>query len=142
MHAIGDMRLHSNAKIELLRRVPLFARCSRRELAHLAAAADELDVPAGKTLAAEGKTGREFVVIVEGAADVRRKGRKINALGPGDFLGEIALVTGRPRTATVTTTSPSRVLVLTARDFKRLLEEMPPVAVKVLAAVAERLAGD
>jgi CRP/FNR family transcriptional regulator, cyclic AMP receptor protein len=137
-----SMTLRKNAKIELLRRVPLFERCSARELGEVAALADELAVPAGKTLAAEGRSGREFLVLVEGAADVRRSGRRVNRLGAGDFLGEIALVTGRPRTATVTTTEPSRVLVLTARDFRRLLEGMPQIAAKVLAALGERLPAD
>ena len=136
------MSLRKNAKIELLRGVPLFERCSARELGEIAAVADELGVPAGKVLAAEGERGREFVVLVEGAAEVRRKGRRINTLAAGDFLGEIALVTDRPRTATVTTTGPARVLVLTGRDFQRLLERVPSLAVKVLAALGERLPAD
>ena len=74
-----------------------------------------------------------------GAADVHRKGRKINTLVKGDFLGEIALVTGAPRTATVTTTAPSTMLVITARDFKALLRHMPSLQLKVLEALASRL---
>jgi CRP-like cAMP-binding protein len=78
-------------------------------------------------------------VLVEGSADVRRKGRKINTLGAGDFLGEIALITGAPRTATVTTTAPSQMLVVTARDFRSLLRHMPSLQIKVLEALASRL---
>jgi len=78
-------------------------------------------------------------VIVEGYADVRRKGRKINTLRSGDFLGEIALVTGGPRTATVTTTAPTRVLVITARAFRSLLRRMPALQLKVLETLAARL---
>ncbi|HTO25627.1 MAG TPA: cyclic nucleotide-binding domain-containing protein [Gaiellaceae bacterium] len=131
--------LRKDAKVELLQRVPLFERCSKRELQEIAGLADELDVPAGRTLTTEGRTGYEFVVIVEGSASVKRKGRTINTLRSGDFLGEIALVTGTPRTATVATTSQSRVLVLTARDFRRLLRDTPAIQLKVLEALAARL---
>jgi CRP/FNR family transcriptional regulator, cyclic AMP receptor protein len=134
--------LRKNAKIELLRNVPLFERCSRRELALIAALADELTLAAGRKLTQEGKPGREFIVLVEGTAEVRRKGRRVNVLVGGEFLGEIALVTDRPRTATVTTTTPARLLVVTARDFRRLMEEMPSIQAKVLAALAARLPGD
>ena len=131
--------LRKDAKVELLQRVPLFERCSKRELQEIAGLADELDVPSGRTLTTEGRTGYEFVVIVEGSASVKRKGRTINTLRSGDFLGEIALVTGTPRTATVATTSQSRVLVLTARDFRRLLRDTPAIQLKVLEALAARL---
>ena len=131
--------LRKDAKVELLQRVPLFERCSKRELQEIAGLADELDVPAGRTLTTEGRTGYEFVVIVEGTASVKRNGRTINTLKAGDFLGEIALVTGTPRTATVATTSQSRVLVLTARDFRRLLRDTPTMQLKVLETLAARL---
>jgi CRP/FNR family transcriptional regulator, cyclic AMP receptor protein len=131
--------LRKNAKLELLKRVPLFSRCSKGELSEVAMLADELDLPEGRKLATEGATGKEFVIIVEGAADVRRKGRKINTLGAGDFLGEIALIAGVPRTATVTTTEASRVLVVTAPAFKQLLRDSPSIQLKVLEALAERL---
>ncbi len=131
--------LRKNAKIELLKRVPLFEDCSKRELDEIAAIADELAIQEGRELTREGATGQEFLVIIEGAADVKRKGRKVNALGSGDFLGEIALVTGAPRTATVTTTKPSRMLVITARDFKSVLRRVPSLQLKVLEALASRL---
>jgi CRP/FNR family transcriptional regulator, cyclic AMP receptor protein len=131
--------LRKDAKIDLLRRVPLFERCTRRELQQIAAVADELDLPAGRTLTREGRTGYEFIVLADGAAEVRRKNRVVNTLRSGDFLGEIALITGAPRTATVTTTKPSKVLVVTARDFRRLLRETPSTQLKVLEALAARL---
>lgn len=131
--------LRKNAKLELLKRVPLFADCSKRELETVAAIADELTMPAGRELTKEGARGAEFVVLAEGAADVRRRGRKVNTLGSGDFLGEIALITGTPRTATVTTTAPSRVLVMTAPAFRRLLRDSPSLQLKVLDALARRL---
>lgn len=134
------MRLHKNAKVELLKGVPLFGRCSKRELTEIAQIADEIDLPEGKQLTKEGGRGREFFVLLEGEADVRRKKRKVKTLGPGDFLGEIALVTRTPRTATVTTTSPVRALVVSEQNFRRLLERSPDVQIKVLEALAERVA--
>jgi CRP-like cAMP-binding protein len=134
------VRLRKDAKIELLKGVPLFARCSKKELAEIAQIADEIDLADGKQLTKEGSRGREFFVLIEGSADVRRKRRKIGALGAGDFLGEIALVTKVPRTATVTTTSPVRALVVSEQNFRRLLERSPDVQIKVLEALAERVA--
>jgi CRP-like cAMP-binding protein len=131
--------LRKNAKIDLVARVPLFEHCSKRELADIAALADELSLPAGRKLAAEGAAGHEFVVIAEGAAEVKRRGKVVNRLRAGDFLGEIALVTGQKRTATVTTTEPSRLLVLTAPAFRSLLRDHPGLQLKVLDALAERL---
>ena len=134
--------LRKNAKIELIKHVPLFDGLSKRELDEVAAIADELAIDAGSELTHEGAAGHEFLVLVEGTADVRRKGRKVNTLGSGDFLGEIALITGVPRTATVTTTAPARMLVITARDFKSLLRRTPSIQLKVLEALASRLPDD
>jgi len=131
--------LRKNAKIELLKRVPLFERCSQRELAQIAALADELSLPAPRSLTSEGSGGFEFIVLVEGEADVVRKGRVVNELGPGDFVGEIALVTGRPRTATVKTRGPARILVLTASSFRALMHDVPAIEDKVLAAITARI---
>lgn len=131
--------LRKDAKIELLKRVPLFESCSKTELAKIAAVADEVSLPADRDLTKEGEPGREFVILVEGAAEVRRKGKVINQLGDGDFLGEIALVADVPRTATVTTTWPSRILLLTDRSFRSLLRETPSLQTKVLSALASRL---
>jgi CRP-like cAMP-binding protein len=131
--------LRKNAKVDLIAGVPLFERCSKRELAEIASLADELDLPAGRKLAAEGASGHEFVVIAEGAAEVKRRGQVVNRLRAGDFFGEIALVTGQKRTATVTTTEPSRLLVLTAPAFRSLLRDHPGLQLKVLDALAERL---
>jgi CRP-like cAMP-binding protein len=131
--------LRKNAKIELLKRVPLFERCSQRELAQIAVLADELDLPDSRNLTSEGSKGFEFIVLVEGAADVLRQGQVVNELGPGDFVGEIALVTGQPRTATVKTRGPSRILVVTASGFKSLMREVPAIQDKVLAALTARI---
>ena len=132
--------LRRNAKIELLKGVPLFAHCSKKELNEVAARGRRDRHAREKTLTSEGDPGREFFVLIEGTADVRRKGRKVNAMGPGDFFGEIALVSDRPRTATVVATSPARLLVVTDRAFRELMRKMPSIQDKVLSALAARLA--
>jgi CRP-like cAMP-binding protein len=134
------MPLRKDAKIELIRSVPLFSNCSKRELAEIASMADELDFPEGKTLIKEGERGREFLVLVEGTVEVSRKGRTLAPLGRADSIGEIALVLDVPRTATVTTTSPVRALVLTNQSFRSLLEGSPQIQLKIIRSLAERLA--
>ncbi len=131
--------LHKNRKIELLKHVPLFADCSKKELGEVARVADEIDLRAGKTLIKEGSPGREFFVLVAGTADIKRKGKKIASAGPGDFFGEMALLSDQPRNATVVTTSPVDALVVTARNFRTLVETNPLFALKVMRAVADRL---
>jgi CRP-like cAMP-binding protein len=134
------VRLGRNQKADLIRNVPLFTHCTKSELAELTKIADEIDVPEGKELTREGDRGREFFVLLDGNAVVRRGGRKVNQLGPGDFFGEIALVSRSPRTATVTTTTPARLLVITGASFKSLLEHQPKIQLRVLEALADRLA--
>jgi CRP-like cAMP-binding protein len=131
--------LHRNAKVELLKRAPLFAGCSKKELDRVARVADEIDLSEGKVLTREGERGREFFVLIDGTADVHRNGRKINTMGSGDFFGEIALVSDRPRTATVTATSPVRALVVTDRSFRDLIRDTPSIQLKVMETLAERL---
>jgi CRP/FNR family transcriptional regulator, cyclic AMP receptor protein len=134
------MQLRKNAKVDLLRQVPLFAQCSKRELETVASIADEVAIDEGTKLTRQGDRGREFGVIVDGSASVSADGNEIAALGAGDFFGEIALVSDIPRTATVTATSPVRLLVVSARDFRRLMRESPGVQNKVLQALAHRVA--
>lgn len=134
--------LHKDAKIELLKRVPLFAACSKSELQEIAALADELDLPGERNLTSEGAGGFEFLVLVEGEADVLRQEEVVNELGPGDFIGEIALVTGRPRTATVRTRGPARILVMTASGFRTLMHDVPSIQEKVQAAITARTDDD
>jgi CRP/FNR family cyclic AMP-dependent transcriptional regulator len=136
------MQLGRNAKIDLLRNVPLFSECSKAELRELALVADELDLREGRILVREGRPGREFFVLIEGSVRVTKNGRKLNELGRGDWFGEIALLTNTPRTATVTATSPIRVLVVTDRAFRLVVERMPTIALKVLASLGQRLASD
>ncbi len=134
------MALGRNAKVELIRQVPLFSQLSRREVEEITKIADEIDVKAGKVLTREGERGNEFFVLLGGAARVERGGKKVNTLGRGDFFGEIALVSRSPRTATVTTTEPSDLLVITGTSFRALLEHSPRIQLRVLEALADRLA--
>jgi CRP/FNR family transcriptional regulator, cyclic AMP receptor protein len=136
------VKLRKDTKVDLLKRVPLFASCTKDECRVLATIADELDLPEGRALTREGQPGREFFVLVDGTVDVVQGGEKIAELGAGDWLGEIALLTQAPRTATVTATSPVRVLVITDRAFRQVIEATPSIAVKVLERVGERLAHD
>jgi CRP/FNR family cyclic AMP-dependent transcriptional regulator len=133
------MALRSNAKIDLLKNVPLFAGCSKDELRRLASIADEIDLREGTVLTREGRTGSEFFVLVEGTVRVTKDDRTLADLEGGDWLGEIALLTEAPRTATATATSPVRALVLVDRDFRRVVSEVPSIAMKVLTSVAERI---
>ena len=134
--------LGRDAKVELLKSVPLFAGCSKTELRRLAATADEIDVRDGYVLMREGRPGREFFVLIEGSVQVTRGEKKLSELGPGDWFGEIALLTKIPRTASVVATSAVRALVVTDRAFRQLVETMPSIAIKVLASLGDRLAAD
>ena len=133
------MALRKNTKLELLKRVPLFRECSKRELEEIAKIADEIDFREGKQLTREGAAGREFFVLVEGTAEVTKGNRKLRMMSDGDFFGEISLITRLPRTATVTTVSPVRALVVTDRSFRRLLESDAQIQRKVLTALGERI---
>jgi CRP-like cAMP-binding protein len=134
--------LSRTEKVELVRRIPLFADCTKAELNEVALSADEREAEAGARLTEEGRRGREFFILVEGAVAVRRGGRKLADLGPGDWFGEIAILTYKPRSATVTATSPVRLLVISDRAFRRVVETTPRIALKVLRSVAERLEHD
>jgi len=137
----GVMPLTRDAKVQAIKGVPLFSRCAKKELAEVAKLADEIDFGPGREFIREGALGREFFVLIDGEAEVQRKGRKVRTLRRGDFFGEIALIARTPRTATVTTTD-SRLLVITAHSFRTMLNHQPVIASKVLAALAERLAPD
>ncbi len=130
----------TSRKVESLRRVPLFGHCSRKELEAIARLGDELDLPEGKVLMKEGDRGREFFVLLGGTADVTKDGAFVRQLIPGDFCGEIALVSKQARTATVTATTPLEVFVITDQAFGGLMTRMPIVASHVLDALGERVA--
>jgi CRP/FNR family transcriptional regulator, cyclic AMP receptor protein len=125
--------------LDHLASVPLFSGCTTKELRDIAKATVELTLDEGKEFVTQGDVGREAFVIVEGSADVSRGGNTIATLGPGDCVGELALLDHGPRTATVVATSPLTVLVLGPREFSGLLDEVPTLNHKILAALAGRI---
>ena len=132
------MRLHKDAKAELIRSLPLFADCTSAEVAEVAAIADEIDLSAGRKLTTQDADGQEFVVIVDGEAEVIKGEEAVNRLGAGDFFGEISLLTGAPRTATVVASTSVHALVIEGHAFRRLLEDAPDIREKVERALADR----
>jgi CRP-like cAMP-binding protein len=134
------VRLHRDAKVDLISRVPLFATCSKKELRLIANLADQVEWPEGKTVIREGEFGSEFFILLEGTVSISRDGEKLGDLTAGEWVGEIALVENVPRTATVVTTSRVAALVLTRGGFSRLVDDNPSIAGKVMAQVGERVA--
>lgn len=123
----------------LLAEIPLFAGLDPSELAQVARWADDVDVPAGRTLATEGEFGYEFFVILDGTAEVRRGATVLRSLGEGDFFGELALLATDARTASVVATSPLRLVVIAGAQFRQLDAALPEVAERLRRAVGERL---
>lgn len=129
----------SKAYLDHLAGVSLFTSCNRRELQKIARAADEAEIEAGRTVVEQDATGHEAFVILEGEAQVIRNGAVVTTLGPGAAFGELAILDGGPRTATVVATTPLRLLVLGQREFGALIDEVPGLAHKLLTALARRI---
>jgi CRP-like cAMP-binding protein len=129
----------SDPKLDLLHSIPLFARLGKSDLKRLGQLADEVDVKAGKVLMRQGEFGSEMFVVVSGAVRVEQNGETINELGPGAWLGEMALLSEGRRTATVTATEPTRAFVVAHREFHALMDEMPSVRAAVFDCLAERI---
>ena len=119
--------------------VPLFAALSTKDLQKLAKVSDEVTIEAGRVLVEQGTTGRECYVIVEGEAEVFRADQNLATLGPGEAFGELALLDGGPRTASVRAATNLTVLVLGPREFGGLLDEVPGIAHQILANLAGRI---
>src|SRR3954447_13079487 len=128
-----------DAKLELLGNIPLFAACTKRDLARIASLADEVDVAKGKVLTRQGEPGRECFVIAEGRAKATMRGRRSASMGPGAFFGEMSLLDQGPRSATVTAETDMQLLVLTSQGFWSLLRDVPVVAPRIMRVLAERL---
>jgi CRP-like cAMP-binding protein len=128
-----------DSKLEHLAQVRLFSTLNKRELTLVGKASDEVRVPAGEVLVSEGATGREFYLILAGQAIVRRGGRRVAMLGPGQYFGELSLLDRGPRTATVVADTDMTLLVLGQREFSSILEAVPVVSRKLLEAMAHRL---
>jgi CRP/FNR family cyclic AMP-dependent transcriptional regulator len=118
--------------------IDLFSSLSKRERSEIASRADELDISEGTHLVREGEFAYEFFVIEEGEAEVLRGGEHVASLGPGDFLGEMGIVTRAPRNASVVARSPMRVLVMSEQDFRGIAQMFPSVADQIREAVRER----
>ena len=133
------MVTHTDQKLELLKATPLLAELNRHELEEVGRLADEVDVPAGRVLMREGDSGQEFFVIIDGQVRIERGGKVLRTLGPGDFFGEVALLSEGPRTATATVETPAQLLVLAHREFHSLMSQFPSIQTSVLNCLATRL---
>ena len=126
-------------EVDFLRRVPIFEQCSKRELREIAKIGTRHEVSAGWKLTSEGSPGVQSFLLIEGKADCAVRGVTVAALGPGDFFGELSLIDGRPRSATITAVTPLTVTVLNVYEFHHLLRAAPSIALKLLATLAGRL---
>lgn len=128
-----------NDYIDHLRQLPLFASLTKKEVATVAKAADEIRFPAGHKLLTEGESGSEAFVLLDGTVTIKRKGRKLATLGPGEIIGELALLDHAERTASVICDTDCILLVLDRRHFAALLQDTPILAIKFLQELAGRL---
>jgi CRP-like cAMP-binding protein len=124
---------------DLLRLVPLFRGLTDRSFEAVADLASEKRYEAGDVLVRQGEPGHEFLIIVSGRALVERDGKRVRELGPGDFLGEISLVDGSPRTATVTALDPIEALGIPREGFADLIDRIPVFRLEVLNALTQRI---
>lgn len=129
----------ADARAARLKTVPLFAHCDSKQIDFIATQVEEMDFAAGRVLCTEGTYGGDFFILESGSADVTRGGTKIASMKPGDFFGEIALVDGGKRTATVTTSAPSRCFVLGPRQFQNVLHQNVEIIHAVMKALATRV---
>jgi CRP-like cAMP-binding protein len=129
----------ADPRVAMLKTVPLFAHCNNKQIEFIATQVEDMDFPAARILCTEGQSGGDFFMLLAGGADVTRQGKPIAKMVPGDFFGEIAVVDGGPRTATVTTTVPSRCLVLGPRQFQNVLHQNVDIAHSVMKALTLRL---
>jgi CRP/FNR family cyclic AMP-dependent transcriptional regulator len=132
----------STAKIDALGKVPLFAGCSRKDLEFLATRTDEVDVTAGRTLITQGSPADTFYLMLDGEASVQVDGRDRPPLHPGSFFGEISMLDRGPATATVVTTTPARLMVMSHAQFRDAIKANDQLLALVMGAMAERLRRD
>jgi CRP-like cAMP-binding protein len=126
--------------VKSLERVPLFAGLSPKEREKVARWSDAIDLPAGKHLLDEGRLPHEFFVILDGEVEVLHDGKRLATLGPGDFFGEIALIEHGRRTASVMTTTPTTLAVMSPASFTAMRREMAEVALRIDEAIRARTA--
>lgn len=128
-----------SSKLEHIAQVPMFQRLSKRQLQRVARHADEVSVPEGKVIAREGEVGRELLVIISGEATVKRGDRSIAKLDAGDFLGEMSLIDGKPRSASVVADTDMTLLTIHSRAFKPLLDDVEGLKDKLILGLVDRL---
>jgi CRP-like cAMP-binding protein len=126
-------------KLQQLSSVRMFSSLNKKELGLVSRASDLVKVPAGAEIVREGEIGHEFYLVSSGSVAVRRGGRKVAALGPGQCFGEMALLDKGPRTATIVALEPTELIVLGQREFLGVLDQVPAVAHKLLVSMAARL---
>ena len=126
-------------KIELLGEMHLFSACSKRQLGLVAELTVSAEIPAGMVLTRQGASGGLAYVIAEGRAEVLRSGKRLATLGPGDVVGELSLIDGEPRSATVKAVTDLQVLEIDGRDLKKLMRKAPSVVRKLMESLALRL---
>ena len=131
--------MQQRQRVAHLSKVPLFANCSKRELSRLLSLARTETVEAGHTLFVEGAPSSNLYVIVTGTAVVKRNGRRIGRAGPGDVVGELGVILGGPRTATVLAETPIEWLVLDQASLRAAIDEVPGLGWHLLQSVAARL---
>ncbi len=127
------------SKMDHLRSIWLFSECSKRELALLERACDEAPAAAGTVICEEGHGGRELYFIVKGEAKVEKGGNEVARLGAGNHFGELSLLDQQPRSASVIALTPMDLIVLPAREFASVLEEIPSLAIRLLEVMSLRL---
>lgn len=125
--------------LERLRAVPLFSQCDNDELAEIAGLGTEVNVTAGQTLMTEGEGAHEAFLLMQGRATASRGGERLAEFGPGDFFGEMALIGNKPRSATVVADEDGVVWAFHSAEFRRMMHDVPSIAVKILWTTAERL---
>ena len=132
-------RVSRDEKIRHLEKVPFLAECTQRQLRAVAALSKVVEMPAGSVLMRAGEPGDEFFVIIDGAAMVEISPRKRRRMGPGEFVGEMSLLDGEPRSATVRAETDMRLLVILRRNFQTLLTEVPELTRSILIVLSRRL---
>ena len=134
-----SVRLPQDEKMRHLQKVDIFEDCTKKQLKAVAAISRVIEVPAGTTLTRLGDTGEEFFFILDGAASVEVSRRKRGKMGPGQFFGEMSLLDGDPRSATVRAETDMRLLVILRRNFQALLSEVPELTRNILVVLSRRL---
>jgi CRP-like cAMP-binding protein len=134
-------RIRKREKVEILSRLALFESCTQRELGQIATISVDAHRPAGTILTREGQAGALLFVIVDGKAKITRDGKRLTELGPGDVVGELSLIDGRVRSATVQATTDVYVLQIASDEFRRLMDRNPRLVRNLLRALSVRIRG-